>query len=293
MRAQTDLLVLTSIENIEEIVKDFSPSVKLTKGHYFDLEFHFKDNKVQLLHCGRDIKDFSTVWLSSFNWGSRDLAYAVKLYLDHFNTPHTFVEKSTSKITDQFAFVFGGIPTPNTFFINRHNITDYADIIEKTCGYPMVIKDIKGSRGKYSAYVKDRQELLKKLSELPRHRKYLFQEFIPNDYDWGVLVANGEVSSAEKSYHKNGEFRNNACNGAKEVFVETADVPETVKAMAVKASKVLGLSWSRADIIVDKNTGVPHLLEVNRCPGITSGTSEVIGARHFLKLHLKLINGKD
>lgn len=291
MAAKTDLLVLPSIENITEIVEDSSTNIKLIKGHYYNLEFRFKESKVHLVHLGIDIKKFSTVWLTSF-WGSRDLAYAVKLYLDHFGTPHTFVEESTSKITDQVKFTLNNILAPDTFFVDTQDIADYIEEIEEVCSYPLIIKDTRGSRGKYSAYIRNRKELLAKFPELLKHRKYLFQKFIPNEYDWGVLVANGKVISGEKSYPKDGEFRNNVCNGAKEVFVEIEDIPKPIQDMAVKASKALGLSWSRSDIIVDKNTNIPYMLEVNRCPGITSGTSEVSGAQQFLKSYLNSLNDK-
>lgn len=103
----------------------------------------------------------------------------------------------------------------------------------------------------------------------------MYQQFIPNEYDWGVLVANGKVVAAEKSYPKDGEFRNNACNGAKEVFVDVKDCPDEVKEMATSAAKALDLKWCRSDIVVDKHTGKPYLLEVNRYPGITKGTDEL------------------
>jgi len=291
MSVKINLLVLPAIEKIDEIAKGISNSIDITKGSFSRVEFRFKNNRVQLLHKGVDLKDFSSVWLSSF-WGSRDLAYAVKLYLDHFGTPHAYIEKSTSKVSDQVKFTLNSILVPDTFFINTHNISDYIEKIEEVCSYPLVIKDTKGTRGKYSAYIENRNELLSKYSELPKHRKYLFQKFIPNEYDWGILVANGKVVSAEKSYPKNGEFRNNACNGAKEVFVETKYIPKSIQEMASKASETLSLSWSRVDIIVDKNTDIPYMLEVNRFPGITSGTSEVTGARQFLKSHLNSIHEK-
>jgi len=284
----TNLLILPSVRNMDQVVKGISSNIDLTKGSFSRVEFRVKDNEIQLLHKGVDLKDFSSVWLSSF-WRSRDLAYAAKLYLDHFGISHTYVEKSTSKITDQVQFVLNNILVPNTFFVDTQDIVDYTKKIEGVCGYPLIIKDIKGSGGKYSAYIKNRQELLVKFSKLSKHRKYVFQKFIPNEYDWGILVINGRVVSAEKSYHKHSEFRNNACNGAKEVFMETKDVPKPIQDIAIKASEILGLSWSRSDIIVDKNTNIPYLLEVNRCPGITSGTSEVSGAQQFLKPHLNLM----
>jgi glutathione synthase/RimK-type ligase-like ATP-grasp enzyme len=96
------------------------------------------------------------------------------------------------------------------------------------------------------------------------------------------------IVSAEKSYPKECEFRNNSCNGAAEVFVDIATIPLQVKEMALEASAALGLVWSRADIVVDRETEIPYLMEVNRCPGISSGTSEVLGAREFLETHLGL-----
>jgi D-alanine-D-alanine ligase-like ATP-grasp enzyme len=287
MTVKADLLVLPSVNDIDEIIKGISSNINFTKGSFKKVEFRFKQNEVQLMHDGIDIKDFSSVWLSSY-WGARDLAYAIKMYLEHYGTRHTYVEKEASKITDQMEFVLSNMSAPAVFFVDKHDIISYVEKIEEVCGYPLIIKDTKGSRGKYSAYVKNREDLLKKSSKMLKHRKYFFQEFIPNEYDWGILVANGKVVSAEKSFPADGEFRNNACNGAKEVFVEMKDIPKPVQDMAVKASKVLGLSWSRSDIIVDKNTDIPYLLEVNRFPGITSGTSEVIGAQNFLRSHLNI-----
>jgi hypothetical protein len=282
MTDTTNILTLPPVENLKEILEGMNFPASVTKGTYSRLEFRFKDNSVQLMLNGIDIKDYSLVWLSSF-WHTRDLAFAAHLYLDHHDTPHTFAEQSTSKITDQVQFTFEGIHTPNTFYIDRHNITRYVETIEDICGYPLIIKDTVGSRGKYSAYVENRKELIERMTHLPNHTiKYMFQEYIQNDYDWGILVSNGVVVSAEKSYHADCEFRNNACKGATEVFVDIQSVPEDVLTIALNASRRLGLTWSRSDIVVNKKTGLPYLLEVNRSPGITSGTSEVLGARDYL-----------
>jgi len=287
MAKKIDLLILPSVGGIEEMSKGIANHIHLTQGTYANLEFHFTQNSVSVLYKGKDLKEFSTVWILS-QWELRDAAYAVKLYLDHFKISHTFVEKGTSKLTDQIKFAFGNIAVPDTFFISQQslNISDYVESIEKICGYPLIIKDSKGSRGKNSEFITNRKELLDIAAKLPKNRKYLFQRFIPNDYDWGILVAYGKVVSAERSYPMAKEFRNNACNGAKEHFVNINTVPAAIKKMAINASKVLGLSWSRSDIIVDKYTNAPYLLEVNRYPGITPGTSEVIGAQDFLKSHL-------
>ena len=279
-----ELLVLPSIQNIEEITRGIP--IELTKASYSSLEFRFEDSCVSILHKGRDIKTFSLVWLSS-SWSSRDLATTVKLYLDNYNVPNTFVEQSTSKITDNMNFVLNGIVCPNTYYMKKSKIMNHLTDIESVCGYPMIMKDSKGHHGKNSEYIKNREELIEKISKQKPRKRYIFQKYIANDYDWGVLVANNKVVSAERSYHKNGEFRNNV--GSSEVFSNLCDVPENVKEIAIKAGKILGLTWSRSDIIIEKETNLPYLLEVNRFPGITTESSEVTGASEFIKNYLESV----
>jgi hypothetical protein len=280
------LLILPSVVNIAQTIDKFPYPVELTEGSFKNLEFTFQDKGVTITHKGVDLRDFSLVWLSS-SWLSRDLAYAVKLYLRKSKTPYTYVEKGTSKITDHMLFSLNEINTPDTLFLGNNNIEKNLKLIKKICGYPLVIKDTKGSRGAYSILVKSDAELIEKLAELPEYKKYLFQRFIPNDYDWGILVANGKVVSGEKSYPCLGEFRNNTCNGAREVFVDSKKIPTQIKKMALKANNALGLSWSRSDIIIDRNTKMPYLMEINRLPGITPKTSEAEGVFKFLSSQIE------
>ena len=120
---------------------------------------------------------------------------------------------------------------------------------------------------------------------MPKGKRFFFQKFIPNDYDWGILVANGRVVSAEKSYHLKNEFRNNACWGAKEVFVDVNEVNKHLKSIAMNACKILELEWGRADIIIDKSTQKPYLLEVNRLPGMTVGSTEQKAFQEYRSVH--------
>lgn len=285
---QIDLLILPSVENIEEVVKGIDKQVNLVKGNYSDIQFYIKNDVATVLHINRDIKTFSFAWLSSY-WNSRALMYGIKLYLDFHKIPHTFTEKNTSKLTDLIQFAFHNLKTPTTAFVDNKKIKEYIHNIEDTCKYPIIIKDVRGSGGKHSELVNNRDELISKISSFPKNKKFFFQEFIPNEYDWGILVANGEVVSGEKSYPKEGEYRNNALNGATEIFVDVSLIPENIKNIAIKASKILGLTWSRSDIIINKNTQEAYLLEVNRTPGLTSGSAEVKGAQTFLNSQLSNI----
>ena len=282
-----ELLVLPSVKNIEEITKNIN--VKVTKAYYTELEFIFKNNKASILHNGRDINSFSAVWLSSY-WSTRDIATAIKQYLDSYNIPTTHVESGTSKLTDAMGFSLENIPTPDTYFLKYTQTLHHLDDIEKICGFPVIMKTTKGFGGLNAKFIKSKKELIAEIESRNKNYEYMFQRFIPNDYDWGIMVVNGKVVSGERSYPKSGEFRNNHSIGATEIFADIETIPEEVKEIAINGAKALGLSWSRSDIVVDKTTKQPYLLEVNRFPGITSKTTEVSGAREFIKNYLD-ING--
>lgn len=277
------ILVLPTFCNLDEVIATMSENVDITGGRFNNLEFRFHDNTLTLLHAGEDMKNFAAVWLSA-PWSRKDQAYAVRQYLEDSDTTCTYVEKGTSKLTDQVLFAKYNINSPNTFFTGNTDLTDcIIEGIEATCGYPLIIKDVRGTRGKHSMYVENRQELIEKNSLLPQNKRYLYQQFIENDYDWGIFVVNGRIVSAEKSYRQSGEFRNHAYIGAEEVFIDVNEIPENVQTMALQAAAVLDLNWSRSDIVIDKNTHIPYLMEVNRSPRLSSETTEIEGARMFLQ----------
>jgi len=267
-----DILLLPGTANIE-ILKKGLPKHKISKSKSYEIRFTIKDGKLRIVNKEKDCSLYDFVWLNSY-WRSRGLAYAISLYLQKNNVRHTKVEKCTSKIVDQAYFALNTLPCPNTFFVNSRNIEQYIEEIEDICGYPLIIKNIKGSRGNHMILAKNRKQFLDAVRKLPPRMDVMYQKYIPNDYDWGVLIADGKVVSVEQSYHHDGEYRNNECNGAKEVFRKIEDCPEHVRELALNAAKVLNLSWCRPDILIDKTNNKEYLLEVNRAPGITVGTTE-------------------
>lgn len=284
---QIELLVLPAVQNIGEITKDMN--IKVTKSYYSELEFIFKDNQVSILTEGRDINSFSAVWLSSY-WPTRDLATAVKQYLDAYNIPTTYTESSTSKITDAMEFSLANILTPDTYYVKDSVALKHISDIEKICKYPMIMKTTKGFGGKNAELITSRKELKEAIENRDQKYKYMFQKYIDNNYDWGVMVVNGKIVSGERSYPKDGEFLNNCSAGATEIFTKIEDIPKEIQEIAYNGAKALGLSWSRADIVVEKTTNKPYLLEINRFPGITKDTTEVSGACEFITNHLAINN---
>lgn len=137
--------------------------------------------------------------------------------------------------------------------------------------FPVIIKGSGGDRGT-RVYKADSIEEMGKLvtelrkSETEEGKRYMLQEFIPNDGDFRVLVLGKKVLGVMKrsSEPTSGEFRNNYSMGGK---VEVAELPEEIKRLAVKAAEVCGLWVAGVDVVFRNNDiNKPVIWEVNKGP---------------------------
>jgi len=136
--------------------------------------------------------------------------------------------------------------------------------------FPVIIKGSGGDRGT-RVYKADNLEELEKLvrdlrkSETEDGKRYMLQEFIPNDGDFRVLVLGDRVLGVMKrSSQSKEEFKNNFSAGGK---VEVADLPEEIKQLSVKAAKACGLAVAGVDVAFrDFDVKKPVIWEVNKGP---------------------------
>lgn len=272
------VLVLNPPLKLREVQRKLLKKSKLIRGHYRDIEVIISTTDMRILINGVDLRDFDYVWVTG-SWSKRDFARAISLYLTHYQEPHTIVNEGagSTKLVDMTIFALGKIAQPRSYFCSRTEYLRRAEEIGTVCKFPLIAKDVKGTFGRNSFLANDMKELKQKLFEADEKTSFIFQEYIENDYDWGVIVGNDTVLSAEKSYRKQDDttFMNHASGGATEVFVPTSEVPEKVREMAIKASHLLNLTWARSDILVDNKNGKPYILETNRSPRMTSKSTEV------------------
>lgn len=131
-----------------------------------------------------------------------------------------------------------------------------------TFQFPIIVKGSGGDRGT-RVFKADNLEQLEKLvrdlrkSETEEGKRYMLQEYIPNDGDYRILVLGEKVLGVMKrsSQNKN-EFRNNYSAGGK---VEVADLSQEIKQLAIKAAKVCGLAVAGVDVMAKSLSAMPHL----------------------------------
>lgn len=136
--------------------------------------------------------------------------------------------------------------------------------------FPIIIKGSGGDRGTRVFKANNLEELERlvrtlRKSETEEGKRYMLQEYIPNDGDYRVLVLGEKVLGVMKRSSQNkAEFRNNYSAGGK---VEIADLPEDIKKLAIKAAKVCGLMVAGVDVAFrDFDIKKPIIWEVNKGP---------------------------
>lgn len=160
-----------------------------------------------------------------------------------------------------------GIDVPKTLY---GSLCYLRDCKKEFLNFPLILKGSGGDRGTRvfkADNQEELQELVKKLrkSETEEGKRYMLQEFIPNDGDYRVLVLGEKVLGVMKrSSQSEAEFRNNYSAGGK---VEVTDLPEEIKQLAVKAAKVCGLMVAGVDVAFrDYDLKKPVIWEVNKGP---------------------------
>ena len=185
-----------------------------------------------------------------------------------------------------------GLPVPKYSLVPDETFLDTAlDLIGGE--FPIILKLISGTQGigvsivDSYASLKSVYQTIKKLNPLS---EILIQQRIDSDYDIRIQTLVKKFNPIkEKKNNKTvlgsmmrkkikDDFRTNYSLGGE---VDKYELDETDKSdkelidLAYKATAAVGCHWSGVDIIIDRKTKKPYILEVNSSPG-TEGISKVL-----------------
>jgi RimK family alpha-L-glutamate ligase len=175
-----------------------------------------------------------------------------------------------------------GIPVPKTALISYKK--DIESSLEKIGGkFPVVVKLLSGTKGIGVFQCDSNASLVSTLQtiwKLTPETELIIQEKIEADFDLRIHVLgsrNSEdsysVLGSMKRKKISGDFRTNVSLGGEAI---TTNISDDVEKIAIEAAKATGCSWCGVDIIIEKGTGKPYVLEVNSSPG-TDGIEEATG----------------
>lgn len=191
-----------------------------------------------------------------------------------------------------FVELYGKVPMPETiiapFTFANIGYTDlsFLDEVEKL-GYPLILKDGKGSFGKQVFLINNRAELQQKVKEFAGE-SIVFQKFIEESCgrDVRVYVVGGKAVSCAERYNKD-DFRSNVQSGGKMTAIDVNDnnYKEFIL-LAEKTAKILGADFAGVDILYSNDC--PLVCEVNsnaHFAGLTKATGIDVArciVKHFL-----------
>lgn len=127
---------------------------------------------------------------------------------------------------------------------------------------PVIAKPNDGSRGENISLIRTKEDV----KGLEAIADFVFQEFIPNDCDWRVIVVGGSAVGVLRRQAQDGHYLNNVSQGAKAVVETDPATLISLRKIAVKAASVFELSFCGVDIIRNLETGKYSILEVNTAP---------------------------
>ncbi|OGC46687.1 hypothetical protein A3J98_00010 [candidate division WS6 bacterium RIFOXYC1_FULL_33_10] len=248
-----------------------------------DILFRITDGKINIEIGGKDLKRYEYILIQS-GWNTTHMAYLLHLYLQSQHIPHNKTSTHSTKLSDIFFLASKGVSVPNTFFHNGLKIDNKRILnIEQICRLPCIYKTLLGSLGSRVHLIDSKDDIERTVKENGRYNRYIFQEYISNDFDYRVVVANHKASSVCKRTRVGDKYRNNVALGATEDFISIGNTPKDVIKIAVEASKALKLNWAGVDIVTDNKTDKHYVLEVNRRPGLTEKSTEIGALYRYIK----------
>ena len=273
--------------------------LRFFQGSLKDLHIYITNNHLRVVESmtGRDLTDFAVVHFDAWTKAPQQ-ALAAALYLKRQNVPVTNEEMQhilgDTKVGELVRMADSGVPLPDTFTSSRREILR---VFKKqpVFAYPFIAKASDVFGGKLNFLVKNYDELRQALNS-NKDKTFVLQRFIPNEFDYRVLVMGGKVRLVMKRARDlNGASHvNNTSQGAAAEFLPISVLTPAMQRDAVRAAELtLRSGFSGVDVIVNSQTGDHAVLEVNDQPAIQVGASPDVKIPVLMKYLQEMAGAKQ
>ena len=153
-----------------------------------------------------------------------------------------------------------GLPVPRALTPNTPDPAHLADLARHLGGFPIVVK-IPGGEGGIGTLRADSLPALCSLFDLLRARGLTptFMAYVPDAVHWRIVVVGDRAVAAYLNPVAPGDFRSRPSGDAEDYGLEA---PPDLAAVAVEATRVLGVAFAGVDVLVHPS-GRAYLLEAN------------------------------
>ena len=292
---QKALIFLSKTTNIVGYKKDLFLGLSKEKTNSYSIVFN--DYKEIIVKAGFLEKE-NGVWvgnqkLSEFNsiyFRNVKKDYSLACSIVSFARIHSIAcydsylqgIKYGDKLFQMVTMFLNGILIPKTIYLSNDIVAKNLSFLENSLNLPFVAKETDTNKGVGVFLIHNKEDFEKFTQNMKTKNHYIFQEYIPNDFDYRILVLGNKTPVVSSRTRVLNEWRNNSFLGAKENTFKAVDNPGVLVEIAIKASKLMNCEIAGVDIIVSKDTGKLYLIEINNSPGFTPNSLEASGIRDLL-----------
>lgn len=249
---------------LKKTAQYFGHKVRIYLAQHF--QFTFDSSGPSLLYKNQIFTPPDIMIIRPYVLSDIDLKLSIVKQLQLMGIPtvnhYLPIVRAKNKVRTLQILNHAGIPIPKTVVI--HNLDYLDDALDQIGSFPIIMKMAQGSLGNGVAILESKRSLRSMLDSLPK-TLFLIQEYVKEakGKDIRVFVVGGKIVAAMERKAKKGEFRANFQQGGS---VALADLNEEEKALALKATKLIGLDVAGVDII--RTAEGSKILEVNSNPGL-------------------------
>jgi len=219
----------------------------------------------------RDLRDYDFVYFRKAGTVMQQML-ACASYLRQHGIPYFDREiglnGSRNKLSQMFLLHEKGLPIPTTLYCRHRKralrlvTKDFA----KELPFPLIIKATGGSRGDSNYLAKSSQDMESIMESERRH--FLIQKYIPNDGDYRALVVYNVLRGLIKRVGDSSSHLNNTSKDGQATWLPVREFNPTLASYADRSAQVCHRDIAGVDLVINKLTGEPAILEVNRAPQI-------------------------
>jgi len=252
-------------------------NLRLFRGSLSDLHMSIRGNKLSIVESltDRDLTSFDLVYFELW-YKAQQQALAAARTLSRHQTPYFSKEihdiMPVTKVGELAVLADGSVPLPDTFMSSSREIKK---VFKKNppIDFPLIVKAADGYGGKNNYLIHDYAALKTVLTE-NKGLTFVVQQFIANDCDYRCVVFGGKIALVlKRSRDANSDTHlNNTSAGAVGEVVSVDTLPKDAQEAVLRAAEILNRSeFAGVDLMLEKTTNRPFILEVNQTPQIEIG----------------------